>query len=242
MKKEAQVVMLPTEDKTDILLNTYINETHKSNPFCIGTAGDILKELPVEAIERRGYKYQHLYIIDDSEIKSGDWCLFFWDGMKDGEIGQIGSEPQQYRPENGHRLNSNLRKIIGTTNPELNVIYTNEEPPTNPVAHFNYNVPQLQQAFIEAYCKNPVDKVLVEYTLPDKIKNALIMGNLSRPKTSDYVLKVNSNNEITIHPIKESWSREEFVAELEEIASYFNADGIYALQGLYDRINRIKQK
>ena len=212
MEKEAQVVMLPTEDKTDILLNIYINETHKSNSFCIGTTGDILKELPVEAIERRGYKYQHLYIIDDSKIKSGDWCLFFWDGMKDGEIRQVGSEPQRYFPENGHTLNRNLRKIIATTDPELNVIYTNEEPPTNPVAHFNYNVPQIPQSLIESYCKNPVDKVMIEYTLPDKIKNALIMGNLSRAQDSDYILKVDSHNEIIISVIEEKlYTREEMI-------------------------------
>jgi len=37
-------------------------------------------------------------------------------------------------------------------------------------------------------------------------------------------------------------SREEFIKELEEILSYFKEDGIYALKGLEDKINDLKNQ
>ena len=53
-------------------------------------------------------------------------------------------------------------------------------------------LPQIPQSFIESYCKNPVDKVLVEYSQP--------MGE--NPSIPDFmqveaILKL-TNNEITI--------------------------------------------
>ena len=35
-------------------------------------------------------------------------------------------------------------------------------------------------------------------------------------------------------------SKEKFIKELEEIVSYFEEDGIYALKGLKDKINTLK--
>ena len=36
-------------------------------------------------------------------------------------------------------------------------------------------------------------------------------------------------------------TKKEFIKELEEIASYFEEDGIYALQGLKDKIKKLKK-
>lgn len=37
-------------------------------------------------------------------------------------------------------------------------------------------------------------------------------------------------------------SKEEFIKELEEIVSYFEEDGMYALKGLKDKINNLKNQ
>tara|TARA_B100000287_G_C20569968_1_gene756147 strand:+ start:995 stop:1123 length:129 start_codon:yes stop_codon:yes gene_type:complete len=37
-------------------------------------------------------------------------------------------------------------------------------------------------------------------------------------------------------------SKEEFIKELEEIASYFEEDGIYALKGLKEKIDNLKSQ
>ena len=41
---------------------------------------------------------------------------------------------------------------------------------------------------------------------------------------------------------KTKMSKEEFIKELEEIVSYFKEDGIYALKGLEDKINNLKNQ
>lgn len=67
------------------------------------------------------------------------------------------------------------------------------------------NLPQPSKAFIEKYCKlGGIDEVMIEYEERQEFESA-----------DDYTYgcgiepKVNSHNEITIHPIKNSWNREE---------------------------------
>ena len=160
MKKEASVVMLPTDKASDILVNTYINETHSTSKFVTGVAKDTLDELPIEAVELRGYKYQHLYFLSEDEIKEGDWGA-----NEKGEVRQI--EPST-------RFKWKYKKIIATTDPKLRSDSLIEDP-ARPEDNLliRKGIPKIPQSLIESYCKNPVDKVMIEYTLPDKIKNAL---------------------------------------------------------------------
>ena len=193
MKKEAQVVMLPTDTKTKIGIRT-----NSSTP--ITKVGELAYLLYDGCEQDNDWDYQHLYIVDDSEIKDGDWCLFFWDGIKDGELGQVGSKPQQYFPKNGHTLNRNVRKIIGTTDPELT--FKVDKGFSN-LEQREVRVPQLPQGFIESYCENPVEEVMVEYDVD------MIM-EFSSGTTPSESLKLTSNNELIIHPIEEKlYTREE---------------------------------
>ena len=60
-----------------------------------------------------GVKYwqpQHLHLYSDDKIRSGDWCILF-DDFGNVFLGA----PQQYDPSKGHVLNSNLRKVVATT-------------------------------------------------------------------------------------------------------------------------------
>ena len=178
---------------------------------------------------------QHLYFTTDDVIKEGDWCLFFWDGMKDGELGQVGSEPQQYLPSEGHTLNRNLRKIIATTNPKLHSTRLKDcpiNPEDNMVSVRGVSKPS--QSFIEEYCrKGGIDEVDVEYEVTPSLKtgdNYNIGGEVrevtdvwlgtndtwyvSTPNNHAWSCpielkpKVNSDNTINIHPIKDSWTVE----------------------------------
>jgi len=116
-------------------------------------------------------------------------------------------------------LTGQSRKIIATTDPELNVTYTKEEESTNPVSHFKYNVPQPSKAFIEKYCKvGGIDEVDVEYGLfhdgnfkDDDETHAF--KAIRKPR-------VNSHNEIIIHPVKDSWT----VEDLPDLLNRFCKD------------------
>ena len=155
-KKRCKVIMLPT-DKPTLIVKFKMFGKDKINYSKV--------VLPIQDEEM----YQHLYIISDDKIEAGDWCLFFWDGNKEGELGQIGSEPQQYFPENGHTLNKNLRKIIATTNPELKIERSVEGITDGGRGRVfrEYNpLPQPSQSFIEEYCrKGGIDEVDVEYAV-----------------------------------------------------------------------------
>lgn len=60
MKKEIQVVMLPTEKATNVLLTGRNDLIHVTKDFGF-----------TETIDR----FQHLYFLSDEEIKEGDWIL-----------------------------------------------------------------------------------------------------------------------------------------------------------------------
>ena len=90
----------------------------------------------------------------------------------------------------GHTLNLNLRKIIATTDPKLRSDSLIEDP-ARPEDNLliRKGIPKIPQSLIESYCKNPVDKVMVEYSR-------------TMDGTPTYNrLMLNSNNEIIIHPM-----------------------------------------
>lgn len=128
---------------------------------------------------------QHLYIITDEEIKEGDWCILF----KDHKNYLFKALPiDEY---------NNCKKIVATTDTKLYITigeYYNA---------YNKELPKPSQAFIEKYCKvGGIDEVNVEYecTHADRAPNGIDCG-----------IKINSHNEITIHPIKDSWTRKEVI-------------------------------
>jgi len=90
-----------------------------------------------------------------------------------------------------------FKKIIASTDPKL-------------IAD---GVAQIPQAFIQKYVElGGIYNVMVEYFEDNDNLQYNEFG-----EHAPYRVKVNSNNEITIHPIKDSWSREE-VLELKRRA------------------------
>lgn len=141
-------------------------------------------------------KYSHhLYIVDDSEIKEGDYCI--------EDIGGTVFGP--YR--NGDVV-ENPKKIIGTTDTSLviNAVDTHEVQGQVMQSHYHKELPQIPQSFIESYCQNPVEKVMVEYE-----------SYIKETSECDYALerpKLTSNNELIIHQIEEKLYTREEVKEI----------------------------
>jgi hypothetical protein len=212
MKNRAKVHLLPTNDERAVI---GLTADEKTLWFAHSGVGN-------------SYGNRHLYITTDDEIKEGDWCLFFWDGTKDGELGQVGSEPQQYLPSEGHTLNRNLRKIIATTDPKLHSTRLKDcpiNPEDNMVSVRGVSKPP--KSFIEEYCKvGGIDEVMVEYEeyCPhplDTYKCGLEIGcDEDGCYSGKFKLKLISNNEIIIHLVKDSWT----VEDLPDLLNRFCKD------------------
>ncbi len=193
--KRAKVIMLPTEEKTDIIYNNSLDLLiHKSNKHFYNHAVDTSKYM----------SYQHLYFTTDEEIKEGDWFIYL------NKIYQATSNTNRNSVwSNFKDFNSivqyKCRKIIATTDKSLKIekIAT----ATYKAMFYKDSLPQPSQAFIEKYCKEGgIDKVMVEYKPVNKDYNNPFNNPL---KLHDYKLKIDSHNTITIHPIKDSWDRKE---------------------------------
>ncbi len=183
MKKEARVILLPTDKaQSAIILDNATEMLSWSDMY-----------FTQEDLKYANRKSYHLYIVDDSEIKEGDWYYnsFVKEVWKCG--GDIISLSQANELTNGER---GCFKVIATTNTQLS---TKTEQAGDNAWH--QQLPQLQQSFIEEWCKNPVDKVEVEY------EEALGASNFP---LGVFDLKLTSNNELIIHPIEEKlYTREE---------------------------------
>lgn len=198
--KRARVVMLPTEKGGVIAKGSKLyNISNK----------DIWRNRTPDG----SWTHQHLYFITDDEIKSnegsimGDWC---WNS-KYNKVFQMNGDITEFD-----------FKIVATTDPKLNSLYDDWKesytgiPPKKSMVKFpkKNRLPQPSQAFIEKYCKvGGIDEVLIEY-----VENQYFWGNNQR---IDYKweLKIDStHNTITIHPIKDSWSREEVINLLNRLS------------------------
>lgn len=146
------------------------------------------------------WKCQHLYIASDDEIKSGDWVLF-------GDVVMVATSFDDrviYDEEGNSFMKYDCKKIIATT--DLIKLYP---PSTEFGAPQNEEyIPQPSKAFIEKYCKvGGIDEVDIEYN----DKGVVLRGR-------------GGERTITIHPIKESWTREEVEMQLQYCVSLFASE------------------
>ncbi len=193
MKKEHQIIMLPSEKQQENVLCV----AHKQLFFSEGLVspgGDIMP--------------RHLYILSDEEIKKGDWFINLGSG------GHPGVAIYQANSENSKSINEfkfpEIKKIIATTDTELHYNKVVEED----MHMYKESLPHIPQHIIEAYVKKPFDKVLVEYTEIEMCfnYNGSHYGKDCSCKGGDFrkVPKTDSNNCIIIHPVEEKmYSRED---------------------------------
>jgi hypothetical protein len=186
--KRAKVVMLPTEDE----IGSLYGYKDKSMLFNYNPEGYIKTEAEKEYTE-----HYHLYFTTDDEIKEGDWYLI--KVFKGDNKYKLSTQP--CRKEEIHLQSSyDCKKVVASTE---KLIIKNYGISLDGDIDLNEYIPQPSQAFIEKYCKvGGIDEVLIEEEC-----------FISTPMGEGYRIKVDNHNTITIHPIKDSWNREE-VAEL----------------------------
>ena len=191
-RKRAQVIRLATEDKTGMLWETtwgQLMHTHTSGVF------------------RETYTPFHLYFVTDEKsvlksLKDDDWVI---ETSNNNLVSQFSEQSLNQR-------SMGCKKIIATTDPSLCYLHDN-----GVLCQGITHLPQPSQSFIESYCKNPVDRVLVEYEW--------LLGNEedeNRNLIPELYLKLTSNNEVIIYPTKNSWTRDEVEVLLNKVVREFD--------------------
>ena len=202
-RKRVQVHMLPTNGKDIAMLSKRVKDgmlQSANGPEGVANCNTM-------------WQPQHLYFTTDEEIKEGDWYL-------------LGNTPRQSTGDLG-KPDTKWLKIIASTDPKLltelgrykkmdaRESFTFKKGRELPS---DYKLPQPSQAFIEKFCKvGGIEYVNVEYT---RDMDSMQLNIDSKGKISSWKLKVDFiHNTITIHPIKDSWSKEEVIAAGKEAFS-----------------------
>jgi len=167
-------------------------------------------------------KYQHLYITSNDEIKEGDWVYNIVQKT-------YFKADKNFMKIVGNTLTTN-KKIIATTDKSLTTYVEDKDNLYDPRSKTGFEpyyklLPQPNKAFIEEYCElGGIDEVIVEYEFNFELTSFTNKMNPDKGwekwSNKEYVLKVNSQNEITIHPIKDTWTREELIKIIHNHAKY----------------------
>ncbi len=97
------------------------------------------------------------------------------------------------------------------------------------------DVPLIPQEFIENYCEvGGIDEVEIEYGL-NYDEHPELIGN---PTESWDEIKVDSNNCVMVHPIKDSWNKEEVEKLIESAVHDFAGMNTYDDDNLTKWINK----
>ena len=217
--KRVKVVTLPTNEKS---LNSVFS-LRSDKPYLMSEQNSPFKARIYDTKDLY-HTYFNLYIISDDEIKEGDWYINL---LQDNTI-------YQNNIKNYNVNKSYFKKIIATTDTSLKIPRKNSHP--NSVWKLDGALlPQPSKQFIEKYIEeynkgNVITEILVEYEL---ISNEEYFGNTVNPDNDvpyfDEKLKINpKDNTITIKKIKDSYSREEVIELLKDIASDANRDSDFS--------------
>ena len=192
IKRQCQVVMLPTDKEDRTLNQIYKFISQPENTFDRRVFGELVVTASPDKIK---YQAQHLYLTSDEEIREGDYYYSLtadaW--FKQGRLSF--TNPNE-------RL---CKKIIASTDTSLGV-------PQLSTAFI--------EKYISEYNKgNIIEMVMVEYFKihvgwePDySFEDEGIEGS---KETYQFIPKVSKDNTITISKVKDSWNREEVIELLE---------------------------
>ena len=206
--KKAKVVMLSTNEPSKIgNLATYQKRS--------------LAKVIKEGINPKDSTLQfwNLYIISDDEIKENNTHFY---NPHSGQLHISGNHTDYIA------INKNgCKKIIATTDESLYFKDTNKNPKQYMGSYMSMslgeNLPQPSQQFIQKYIEeynkgNVITDVLVEYEL---VSNEEYFLNTINPDDDvpyfDENIKINpKDNTITIKKVKDNWTREEILNDIEQ--------------------------
>lgn len=214
--KECNVVILPTNDKTDIIVGKRNKIYHNS-------------QIPHfnynKTLDYNNWNYQHLYITNDDEIKELNWSI----NLENNHVFQATYTDVNsiYAKNSSCKIKGICKKIIATTDKTLIINENYKHNPYNSIL-INSNaditrkpLPQPSQSFIKKYCElGGIDKVLVEVYYPAMTYRRGSVSTNDLELIEYYKLKIDSHNTITIKAVKDSWSREEVEQILFNYAEY----------------------
>jgi hypothetical protein len=191
MKKQVDVVMLPTE-KANVgmiakcIKDDFTNSFDRIGKLCLITNNEFYKP-------NIYWQPQHLYFLSDDEIKEGD----YWFNLDDNTIN---NDISLYKLANNA---PSCKKIIATTDESLT---TEKQYKSGWGAKIN--LPRPSNEFLKKFCElGGVDKVLVEYEKVSRLMSADIVEKENWTLLKDHKftferLKVAPDNTITIYPIE----------------------------------------
>jgi len=204
--KNTQCVMLPTKNRTDIIINnSFSNKSLLQFRPDLKDASDKLRSALIN---------QYLYIISNDKIECGDWFLTTsgnaYRCIKSNSV-TIYYYKGNDRCSHAMKLEG-CKKLIASSDEELNKGKVKSE-----------SLPQISQQFIEQYIEaynrgEVITEVLVEYEL-DNINSILCQGECGICDDSCNIVfkvKVNQDNTINIKPVKDSWNREEHIKNMKK--------------------------
>lgn len=216
MKKQCNVVMLPTEKESNIVI--YRGETESFLSYY---------EEGRRVSPTKEFAQQHLYILSDDEIKNNDFILYCLD-----------KEPIQYKEncmEQSIKLQEyGYKKIIASTDKSIQALKfegSKLEAFSKILVGVKANISEsFVQKYIFSYNKGErIDKVMVEYEHispyweNQKDHSICFSEEEVNKQGGSYIyhsgdkLKVNSKtNSIIITKIKNSWTRDEVISLLNK--------------------------
>jgi hypothetical protein len=176
-----------------------------------------LRDKPMKTYKMNGNSQisyaQHLYIINDEEIKEGDYIKFHVKPINKEWIHQVTKQDLISYPN----INNEGYKVITTTDTFLkqDLEYVNGG------KCGKVCLPQPSPQFVEKYIKeynkgNIITDVVVEYS----IMNTGYTDKNDYPYQETEAIKIDSNNCITITKVKDNWNREELISLLHSAGKY----------------------
>lgn len=195
----AKVVLLSTNQKS----NLFIGEKYNKLYFDYNS-------------DREFKTYQYLYLISDQEIKEGDWVYDTTEDVPEGsKIIEKATHDSYLNPKAGYK------KIIATTNPKLHTYYHRGDT--------HNDIPKISINFIKKYIEmynsgKPIVDVWLD-TIKGKYHTGVVDCGADDWWDSGYhdpdTIKVNESNEVSIHPIKDQFSRDEVLQILIQAFNHY---------------------
>lgn len=206
MKKKRQVVMVPTDKKVT------------DKPFSVGITlcndGKLRIGNPVGTSESR----QELYILSDENLEVCDWC---YDSINKIII-QFNNTTACILANNQKEKynNKSFFKIIATTDKSLEICQNIKSEYCNNSEIIGCNLPQPSQSFITKFIDewnkgNKITEVMVEFE-EIETEDYLDITVDMYDEDIEYQLKIDKNNEITITMVKDNYSIEEIINDIEQ--------------------------
>ena len=194
-------------EETKILYNNYVNDKHDISPIVKEKEfHELLGDNDNEQLSDRGYEFKHMYITSDDTLSPGDWYY----AKKNNsfyliEDKNIGVETVSAKMFARAATNEGHKKIIATSNPDL-------------------NLPMISDEFISQFISNPRYKAMVKYVTQVKaqyssyiykdwttVTEFVSQGLMGVDRRTIILIE---DNEVVMHMEKESYTRADMIHAL----------------------------